>query len=106
MLAYQLLGSGSRCSIGPRILVSALPQGVKGVRHRLPETNMKPSKEITARSAKRAGVEAEEPIADDIVQGDRLSEVCAVVVGSYSGGGVGALWRVGTRRGSIQVGGQ
>ena len=93
MLAYLLPSSGPRFCIGPGILVSAYPQGVKGVRHKVPETTMKPRKEsvletpkkehshrITASSAKRAGVEAEEQVADDVVQADRVPEVAAVVV--------------------------
>ena len=104
MLAYLLPGSGPRFCIGPGILVSAYPQGVKGVRHKVPETTMKPRKEsvletpkklhphrITVTSTKRAEVEAEEQVADDVVQADRVPEVDAVVVASCGAGSVGGM---------------
>ena len=49
------------------------------------------SHRITVSSAKRARVEAEEQVADDIVQADRLPEVGAVVVASSVAGGVGGM---------------
>ena len=104
MLAYLLPGSAPRFCIDPGILVSAYPRGVKRVRPKDPETTMKPRKEsaletpkklhphrITVTSAKRAGVEAEEQVADDVVQADRLPEVGAVVVASSVAGGVGGM---------------
>ena len=46
---------------------------------------------ITVSSAKRAGVEAEEQVADDVVQADRVPEVAAVVAASCGAGSVGGM---------------
>ena len=77
---------------------------LKGIWKASPETSMKPRKEsaletpkkedphrITVTSAKREGVEAEEQVADDVVQADRVPELAAVVVASCDAGSVGGM---------------